>query len=110
QNTISAVGIVVTDPGYADVKQIDANMPCFRLGAFGTEGMQTKRINGLFSFVAQPADCNRVGLDLMNHAAFLLRQTTVETLAAQVASDAPHLLRFYEHHFRKQGGFPVLEL
>jgi len=109
QGTPTAVGILVADPGYADVKQIDAGMPCFRLGAFGTEGMQTKRINGLFSFVAQPADCNRLGLDLMSHAAYLLRQTAVDALVAQAPSDAPHLLRFYEHHFRKQGSFPVFE-
>jgi GNAT superfamily N-acetyltransferase len=110
QGTLAAVGILVTDPAYADVRQVDAHMPCFRLGAFGTEGMQTKRINGLFSFVARAADCNRLGLDLMSHAAYLLRKTTVESLAAQAASDVPHLARFYDHHFRKQGSFPVLEL
>ena len=51
----AAVGILVQSPGYADPKVVDSNMPCFRLGAFGTEGMQTKRINGLFSFLARPA-------------------------------------------------------
>jgi hypothetical protein len=109
QGTPTAVGILVADPAYADVRQVDSAMPCFRLGAFGTEGMQTKRINGLFSFVARPADCNRLGLDLVSHAAYLLRQTAVEALGAQAPSDAPHLLRFYEHHFRKQGSFPVFE-
>jgi hypothetical protein len=105
----SAVGILIADPSYADPRQIDAGMPCFRLGALGTQGMQTKRVNGLFSFAAPPADCNRLGLDLMSHAAYLLRQTTAESFAAQAPSDVPHLLRFYEHHFRKHGSFPVLE-
>ena len=46
------VSILVDNPAYADPHQIDALAPCFRLGAVGTEGMQTKRVNGLFSFAA----------------------------------------------------------
>jgi hypothetical protein len=85
-------------------------MPCFRLGAFGTEGMQWKRINGLFSFLAAPGkDVNPLGLELLSHAIPRLYETELETLAAQVPSDAPHLLRFYEQLFRKQGSFPVFE-
>jgi hypothetical protein len=105
-----AAGIVITNPNYADPRQVDSSMPCYRLGAFGTEGMQTKRINGLFSFIT-PADHQASGLalDLMGHAAFRLRETDVETLAAQVPSDVPHLLRFYQQHFRRQGSFPVFE-
>ena len=38
-----------------------------------------------------------------------LRQTEVSHLAAQVPSDAPHLLRFYQRLFRRQGSFPILE-
>ncbi len=106
----AAVGILVQSPGYADPKVVDANMPCFRLGAFGTEGMQTKRINGLFSFVAGAGkDASSLGLDLLGHAAFRLEDENVAWLAAQVPSDVPHLLRFYQHHFRKQGSFPVYE-
>jgi hypothetical protein len=110
-NTPVAVGILVLDSTYADPRQVDSQMPCYRLGAFGTEGMQAKRINGLFSFVAR-ADNNLtpLGLDLMGHAAYRLRGTDdVDTLAAQVPSDVPHLLRFYERNFRRQGSFPVLE-
>jgi hypothetical protein len=108
--TLLAAGVLVSAAGYADPKQVDAGMPCFRLGAFGTEGMQTKRINGLFSFVAQEGnELNRVALDLMGHAAFRLHHTDVPTFAAQVPSDVPHLLRFYQHHFRRQGSFPVYE-
>jgi hypothetical protein len=104
-----AVGLVITNPEYAHPKQLDASMPCFRLGAFGTEGMQTKRVNGLFSLVAKATDINRLGLELLAHAVFRQHDTEVETFAAQAPSDAPHLLRFYQHHFRKQGSFPVLE-
>ena len=31
------------------------------------------------------------------------------SLAAQVPSDAPHLVAFYESYFQKQGSFPVFE-
>jgi len=106
----AAVGILVQSPGYADPKQVDAGMPCFRLGAFGTEGMETKRINGLFSFLAKPGkDTSSLGLDLLGHAAFRLEETPIAWLAGQVPSDVPHLLRFYQHHFRRQGSFPVFE-
>jgi hypothetical protein len=104
-----AVGMLIADPAYANVKQVDAAMPCFRLGAFGTEGMQAKRFNGLFSFLAHKQDANRLGLDLLGHAAFRLQQTNVDAFAAQAPSDVPYLLRFYESHFRKQGSFPMLE-
>jgi hypothetical protein len=105
-----AIGILILDAAYADPRQVDAGMPCFRLGAFGTEGMQWKRINGLFSFLAAPGkDVNPLGLELLSHAIPRLYETELETLAAQVPSDAPHLLRFYEQLFRKQGSFPVFE-
>jgi hypothetical protein len=106
---LTALGILIYAPGYADPMQVDSAMPCFRLGAFGTEGMQVKRINGLFSFLASPADAGRIGVDFLSHAANLLRDTPIDTFAAQVSSDMPHLLRFYEHHFRKQASFPILE-
>jgi hypothetical protein len=103
-------GVLIVNPAYADPKQVDSSMPCFRLGAFGTEGMQVKRINGLFSFVARDGnDFNLIGLDLLGHAAFLLRKHDAAALGAQVPSDVPHLLRFYQHHCRRQGSFPVLE-
>ncbi len=106
-----AAAVFILDPSYADPKQVDAGMPCFRLGAFGTEGMQTKRINGLFSFLARPDNnVSPLGLDLIGQASYRLQRTEdVGTLAGQVPSDVPHLLRFYERHFRRQGSFPVLE-
>jgi hypothetical protein len=104
-----AVGLVIVNNNYANPRQLDASMPCFRLGAFGTEGMQTKRVNGLFSFLTRSQDANRLGLQLMGHAGFRLQEADVATFAAQVPSDAPALLRFYQSHFRRQGSFPVLE-
>jgi hypothetical protein len=107
--SLLAVGMAIINPAYANPRQLDAAMPCYRLGAFGTEGMTTKRIHGLFSFLARPTDVNRLGLDLLGHAGFQLQQRNGETIAAQVPSDVPSLLRFYQNHFRRQGHFPVLE-
>ena len=67
-----AVGLVIANEEYANPKLVDSSMPCFRLGAFGSEGMQTKRINGLFSFVAAGNNINRHGLELLGHAVFRL--------------------------------------
>jgi hypothetical protein len=109
-NQPAALGIVVANPAYANPKQVDAAMPCFRLGAFGTEDQQTKRLNGLFSvLVPDGRDVNPRGLDLLNHVAFRLTETDVECVAAQVPSDVPHLARFYKQYFRKQGSFPIYE-
>jgi hypothetical protein len=104
------IGLVIDNKAYADPKILDANMPCFRLGAFGTEGMTVKRINGMFSFLVKPdRDANRLGLEIMGHAARLLDASDLATLAAQVPSDVPHLARFYQQYFRRQGSFPVFE-
>ena len=49
-------------------------MPCFRLGAFGAEGLTAKRVNGLFSFfAADPQETNALGVDLLGHAARLMQ-------------------------------------
>jgi hypothetical protein len=105
-----AVGIVVAKAGYAPPKQLDANMPCFRLGAFGTEGMTTKRVNGLFSLLAADnKDVKLYALDLMSYATNAIYDTELETFAAQVSSDAAHLVRFYNSLFRRQGSFPIYE-
>ncbi|HWG43111.1 MAG TPA: hypothetical protein VN688_10020 [Gemmataceae bacterium] len=105
-----AVGILIANAAYANPRQVDAAMPCFRLGAFGTEGMQCKRINGLFSFLtADTRDTNPLALDLLGYAAYKLRDTEVETFAAQVPSDAGHLLRFHKQYFQRQASFPILE-
>jgi hypothetical protein len=104
------LSVLVENPAYADPHQIDALAPCFRLGAVGTEGEQTKRVNGLFSFAAaQGSSLTPIGLDLLGQATMRLHESDVSTLAAQVASDAPHLLRFYQQYFRRQGSFPVYQ-
>src|SRR5262249_54276881 len=109
-DTPVAAGVLIPNQEYADPKKLDADMPCYRLGAFGTEGMQTKRVRGLFSLLA-PAGGNfgPLALDLMTEASTRLQPTDIEALAAQVPSDVPHLLRFYQQYFRRQGSFPVFE-
>lgn len=106
-----AVGILIADPTYADPEAVDPAMPCFRLGAFGTEGMQTKRIRGLFSFLTRiDKSLFSLGMDLMAHATYRLDESDdLGGFAAQVPSDVPMLLSFYERSFRRQGSFPVYE-
>lgn len=106
-----AVGLLVVDSTFARPAAVDADMPCFRLGAFGTENLTHKRINGLFSFLARPdPGLNALAMDLLGQAAYRLRDfDDMESLAAQVPSDASHLLAFYERSFRRQGSFPVFE-
>ncbi len=48
---ILGVSLLVVNDQFADPTKIDAAMPCFRLGAFGTERERHKRVNGLFSCV-----------------------------------------------------------
>jgi hypothetical protein len=107
---LAGLCILVENPAYANPHEIDAAMPCFRLGAVGAEGMQTKRVNGLFSFAAaEGSDLSRIGLDLLGHAALRLQEGEASCLAAQVPSDAIHLHRFYKQYFRLQGSFPIFE-
>ncbi len=106
-----AVGILVTDPTFANPKKVDAYQPSYRLGTFGSEGMLTERINGLFSFVASKEhNIYALGLDLLGHACYRLREKDdIDALAGQVPSDVPSLLQFYQRGFQRQGSFPVLE-
>ncbi|VTR97365.1 Uncharacterized protein OS=Singulisphaera acidiphila (strain ATCC BAA-1392 / DSM 18658 / VKM B-2454 / MOB10) GN=Sinac_5816 PE=4 SV=1 [Gemmata massiliana] len=105
-----AIGIGLESSTYADVKKVDPNAPCFRLGAFGTEGLNTKRVNGLFSFmVADPGRALTAGLALLSEASQEMTEGTVTALAAQCPSDAPHLTSFYTRYFKEHGRFPVLE-
>jgi hypothetical protein len=110
-SNVLAIGMLIAEPTYADPRVLDANMPCFRLGAFGTETMTAKRVRGLFSFLARPdRTLPSLGMDLLSHAANrFAADDTAECFAAQIASDAPELLAFYSRHFQRQGSFPVLE-
>jgi hypothetical protein len=108
---LRAVGILIQNATYADPKAVDPLAPCFRLGAFGTEGMHTKRIKGLFSFLARiEKELPAVAIDLLTQATSRLRDNDdISCLAAQCPSDAPELLGFYQRYFRRQGSFPVFE-
>ena len=109
-DTPKAIGIGLESSTYADVKKIDPLSPCFRLGAFGTEGLNTKRVNGLFSFlVANPQEALTAGLALLSEASQEMTDGTVTAVAAQCPSDVPHLVNFYARYFKEQGRFPVLE-
>lgn len=106
----TAVGIGLESGTYADVKKVDPLAPCFRLGAFGSEGLSTKRVNGLFSFlVAAPASALTAGLALLSEVSQEMTEGTVTALAAQCPSDVPHLTAFYARYFKEHGRFPVLE-
>src|SRR5262249_39818205 len=111
EETPLAAAVLVTNPTYADPRGLYAAMPCFRLGAFGTETMTTKRINVVFSFLApNTPNIGVLGLDLLSHVAYRLQDTDdVSFVAAQVPSDAPHLLGVYQRTFRHQASFPVYE-
>lgn len=106
---VVAVAVGVNAGAYADPRQVDAAMPCFRLGAFGTEGMSSKRLRGLFSFLAPEPEARSRALRLLGHVLVAWGAAAPEVVAAQVPSDVPHLLSFYQEYFRKQGGFPVFE-
>ncbi|MBN9520002.1 hypothetical protein J0H58_15990 [bacterium] len=106
-----AVGVGLDNPNWADVKKVDPLAPCFRMGAFGTEGLNSKRVNGLFSYVViKPEHALPAGLALLAEINQELTEGSVATLAAQCPTDAPHLLNFYARYFKEQGRFPVLEL
>ncbi len=108
--TPKAVCIGLESGTYADVKKIDPLAPCFRLGAFGTEGYNAKRVNGMFSFVvADPRESLTAGLALLSEASQEMTEGTVTALAAQCPSDIPHLLNFYSRYFKEHGRFPMLE-
>jgi hypothetical protein len=104
-----AVGLGLESSLYADVTAVDPLAPCWRLGAFGAEGLAAKRVNGLFSFVARPEHAIPAGLALLSEASQEMTEGTVATIAAQCPSDAPHLVNFYARYFREQGRFPVFE-
>jgi hypothetical protein len=104
------VGIMIDDGSCTSVDGLDPRAPTFWTGAFGTEGLSGKRVNGLFSFLAAPEkEAGLIGQDLLWCFTSRMESNTFEFLAAQVATDVPHLLRFYERYFQKQGGFPVFE-
>ena len=105
-----AIGVGLESPTWADAKKVDSLAPCFRMGAFGTEGLNTKRVNGLFSYVvSKPEHALPAGLGLLNEAGREMTEGSVSTICAQCPTDQPHLMNFYTRYFKEQGRFPVLE-
>src|SRR5207253_3076255 len=98
---VLAAGIFVNNAAYADPNVIDPQMPCFRLGAFGNEGMDAKRVYGLFSFLAaDDRSLSAHGVELMGEAAMRVSNgDAIIGLAAQVASDTGGLFGFYQRFF-----------
>jgi hypothetical protein len=104
------VGVLIDSEAYAAVETLDPRAPVYWFGAFGTEGLPTKRVNGLFSFLAAYGkDAALIGQDLLWYGTSRMQSNTFETLAAQVSTDAPHLVAFYERYFQKVGSFTVYE-
>lgn len=103
---VLAGGLFVLNEHFADPSRIDPAMPCFRLGAFGTERERHKRVNGLFSCVF--ADQFEAELLLSAPAWERARTAGLSYVAAQAPSDAIALSAFYDRIFQRQGAFPIL--
>lgn len=105
-----AIGIGLESPTWADAKNVDPFAPCFRMGAFGTEGLHAKRVNGLFSYlVSKPEHALPAGLAMLNDASQEMTEGSVSTICGQCPTDVPHLLTFYMRYFKEQGRFPIYE-
>lgn len=105
-----AIGIGLESPTWADATKVDPLAPCFRMGAFGTEGLHAKRVNGLFSYVVfKPEHALPAGLAMLNDASQEMTEGSVTTICGQCPTDVPHLFTFYLRYFKEQGRFPILE-
>ena len=99
--------VLVLDDRFADPTKIDAAMPCFRLGAFGTERERHKRVNGLFSCVfADEVDGEL--MMMLDPVWSKANGAGLKHIAAQAPSDAPAVCALYDHHLQRQGAFPIL--
>jgi hypothetical protein len=104
-DTLMGAAILVVNSSYADPMKLDANMPCFRLGAFGTEGQRHKRVNGMFSCLFQNESTAR---SLLGEAVRRGRLAGLTHLAAQAPSDRSVECDFLDRYFDRQGMFPIL--
>ena len=102
---LGAFLLVVSDR-FADPTKIDAAMPCFRLGAFGTERERHKRVTGLFSCVF--ADQAEGEVLLAAALGSQAGRSGLTHIAAQAPSDAVSLCCWYDRFFQRQGSFPIL--
>jgi len=99
--------VLVIDDRFADPTKIDAAMPCFRLGTFGTEQQRHKRVNGLFSCVfADEAEGEL--LMMLEPVWSRASEAGLTHIAAQAPSDAPAACALYDLYFQRQGAFPIL--
>jgi hypothetical protein len=102
---LGACLLVISDQ-FADPAKVDAAMPCFRLGAFGTERERHKRVNGLFSCAFADEAEGEMLLAAPDWKG--ARQAGLTHVAAQAPSDAVALCAFYDRIFQRQGAFPIL--
>jgi len=100
------VYLLVVSDRFADPTKIDAAMPCFRLGAFGTERQRHKRVNGLFSCAF--ADVSEAESMLTAALGPEANHFGLTHLAAQAPSDSVALCGWYDRFFKQQGSFPML--
>jgi L-amino acid N-acyltransferase YncA len=98
-------GVAIVNAQYADPARLDAAMPCFRLGAVGTETERHKRVNGLVSCLF---DSERIGELALAEASRRFAQAGITTVAAQAASDQPMTCALYDRYLQRQGTFPIL--
>jgi hypothetical protein len=100
------IALLVVEERFADPTQINAAMPCFRFGTFGTERERHKRVNGLFSTVFK----DEIDGELL--LAWLVRTRArtagLKHIAAQAPSDSPAPCALYDRFFHRQGAFPIL--
>jgi hypothetical protein len=104
ETKVLGAALLVGNAGYADPTKIDAAMPCFRLGAFGTEGERHKRVNGLFSCLFANETAGEI---LLAEAVRRLDQAGLTHLAAQAPSDQTALVAFHDRFLNRQGSFPI---
>ncbi|HKI16385.1 MAG TPA: hypothetical protein VKA15_00815 [Isosphaeraceae bacterium] len=104
---ILGVYVLVIDDRFADPTKIDAAMPCFRLGAFGTERERHKRVNGLFSCVFADEGEGELMMKL-EPVWSKASEAGLTHIAAQAPSDAPGVCALYDRHLQRQGAFPIL--
>ncbi|HEX8201027.1 MAG TPA: hypothetical protein VF590_11100, partial [Isosphaeraceae bacterium] len=99
------LALAIADASYAHPTKLDAAMPCFRLGALGTETERHKRVNGMVSCLATTGEAGEI---LLAEARRRLEAAGLDHAAAQAPSDQPDLCALYDRHFRRQGEFPIL--
>jgi hypothetical protein len=99
------VALIVENASYADPTKLDGAMPCFRLGAFGTESERHKRVNGMFTCAFSDESAGEL---LLSEAARRLIRSGLTHIAAQAPSDAGSLCAFYDRYLDRRGEFPIL--